>query len=322
MASIQWNYKATDDVVKVEVWDIVDKSQKRTQFDSLKMNNGSGAHREPTPALDAEFIDVYKNTNGVILVFDMTKAWTFEYVQRELPRIPGHIPVIILANHRDMGHHRAVSEEQVLGFVETLGREPGGQVRYSECSMRNGFGLKFLYKFFNLPFLQLQRQTLLRQIEVNTHEIEATCDELSVLLCSDEQNYDRFLYTIQNRRREEADKLSSIPSSSSNQGVRQPPRSMSMPLGMVNGSQPMNGDLIRHTPSIIIGANNPLPNTRTLPKPPASNLPKSPSLNLPANSATTINPADQDQLRSFLDDLSDANQQGIRVERLAEESER
>lgn len=270
MASIQWNYKATDDVVKVEVWDIVDKSQKRKQLDGLKMTspNSKMSMNEllaDQPALDAEFIDVYKNTNGVILVFDMTKAWTFEYVQRELPNIPAHIPVILLANHRDMGHHRAVTEDQVIAFIESLARSGSGQARYAESSMRNGFGLKYLYKFFNLPFLQLQRQTLLKQIEINNQEIDATCQELTTLQHSDEQNYDRFLYTIQNRRREIADKLSNVPSTSNSSGPKtnctpnQPPRSMSMPLGLMNGSQ-STSDLIKHTPSIIIGANNPLPN--------------------------------------------------------------
>ena len=29
-------------------------------------------------------------------------------------------------------------------------------IRYAESSMRNGYGLKYIHKFFNLPFLQLQ----------------------------------------------------------------------------------------------------------------------------------------------------------------------
>ncbi len=69
MTSIQWNYKATDDIVKVEVWDIVDKGKKRVLSDNLKLRD------EVTPALDAEFVDVYKGTNGVIMVMDITKNW-------------------------------------------------------------------------------------------------------------------------------------------------------------------------------------------------------------------------------------------------------
>lgn len=75
MASIQWNYKATDDIVKVEVWDVVDKGKKRVLSENLKLGIATTIHEEITPALDAEFLNVYKNTNGVVLVMDVTKNW-------------------------------------------------------------------------------------------------------------------------------------------------------------------------------------------------------------------------------------------------------
>lgn len=90
VASIQWSFKATEDVVKVEVWDVVDRGKARTRQTGLKIS--AGAKLQEQPALDAEFLDVYKGTHGVILMIDITKNWTFEYATKELPKIPSDIP--------------------------------------------------------------------------------------------------------------------------------------------------------------------------------------------------------------------------------------
>ncbi|XP_012275492.1 rab-like protein 6 [Orussus abietinus] len=207
VASIQWNYKATDDVVKVEVWDVVDRGRRRRKMEGLKMENCPSENMEE-PVLDAEFLDVYKGTNGVIVMMDITKTWTFDYVQRELPKIPSHIPVIVLGNHCDMSHHRTVTADLVTYFIDSL-PERAAQVRYAESSMRNGFGLKLLHKFFNLPFLQLQRETLAKQLETNKEEIRLTIQELDLFQDSDDADYNKFLDNLVNKRRAFADSVSS-----------------------------------------------------------------------------------------------------------------
>ena len=191
VTSIQWNYKATDDIVKVEVWDVVDRGKKRKKLEGLKLTDNSGGI-DLEPALDAEFVDVYKGAHGVIMMFDVTKAWTFDYVKKAAPKVPKHIPVLILANFIDQAHHRAVTREQAIGYIEhELDRGPeAAEARYAESSMRNGFGLKFLHRFLNLPFLTLQRESLLGQLETNKREMSATLQELDLYLESDDANYE------------------------------------------------------------------------------------------------------------------------------------
>ena len=99
-----------------------------------------------------------------------------------------------------MGHHRCITEDEARFFIESIGRtSEDGQIRYGEASMRNGFGLKFLHKFFNLPFLALQRDTLLRQLETNKEEMMLTNDELDLYLETDDASYDRFLELLTSR---------------------------------------------------------------------------------------------------------------------------
>ncbi|XP_063686865.1 rab-like protein 6 isoform X2 [Bolinopsis microptera] len=198
VACIQWNYKVTDDVVKVEIWDIVDKGKVKKR-DGLKMDTEEA---DVAPTLDAEFIDVYKGTSGVIMMLDITKYWTYEYVQRELGKVPLDIPVIIMASHRDMEHKRAVLTEEVQSFIAELERpSDAAAVYYMEASMLDGFGLKYLYRFFNVPFLELQRQTLLAQLRRNEEDLEAIKVELDVHEKSEEQDYDRFKEYLERKRK-------------------------------------------------------------------------------------------------------------------------
>ncbi|KAF5293978.1 hypothetical protein FQR65_LT10949 [Abscondita terminalis] len=246
VASIHWNYKATDDIVKVEVWDVVDRGKKKKRFDGLKLDN-SQLEMPTEPALDAEFLDVYKGTNGVIMMMDLTKTWTYEYVQREIAKVPNHIPIIILANHCDMSHHRTITSDHVLYYIESIISTRMAQVRYAESSMRNGFGLKLLHKFFNLPFLQLQKESLLRQLERNEEETKATVQELDMYFESDEANYNKFLDNLVKKRREIADLNANIPPSIPAHVTSQPP--------------PIPTDSIKRSQSgpIVIGAGKPIP---------------------------------------------------------------
>ncbi|XP_055343571.1 rab-like protein 6 [Paramacrobiotus metropolitanus] len=211
IGNISWNFKTTDDVVKVEVWDVVDKGRKKKLLEGLKLTNSPAGPGAPGPeegelGLDAETLDVYKGAHGVILMMDWSKMWTFEYVRRELDQVPPRLPILIFLNFRDLhteapNPHSTITLSQVQSFVQHLPRPKGAApILVAEASMRNGFGLKYLHKFFNLPFLQLQREALTRQLEQNRRDMELTFRELESLSESEEQNYERFLCSITNRK--------------------------------------------------------------------------------------------------------------------------
>lgn len=56
------------------------------------------------------------------------------------------------------------------------------EVMYGESSMRNGFGLRLLHKFLGLPFLRLQKETLLASLERNQRDTEVCGFELTEFL--------------------------------------------------------------------------------------------------------------------------------------------
>ncbi|CAG8587537.1 8521_t:CDS:2 [Funneliformis mosseae] len=203
VANIQWNYNQTNDVIKVEIWDVVDKginptsSSKRPNLSNgtgLKIENDQVASTSPVQqatelspdqlTLDAATINVYRNTHGIILLFDITKTWTFDYAIKELKSIPVNMAVLLLGNFSDLSSQRAIPQSQVYQAIADCNRlrvteyPTANMVRYVETSMLNGFGLEYIHKYFGVPFLQLQRDILRQQLELKTKELAILLDTL------------------------------------------------------------------------------------------------------------------------------------------------
>jgi GTPase SAR1 family protein len=178
-AKINWEYKNLEDTVIVEVWDVVDVGKAKRKISSGLLTSHEGVYdEEETKAeeelvknlasfdlekiskeghhklsiLDASLIDVYKGANAVILIFDITKKWTFQYIQEEIKNIPENLDFIVLANCFDLTDKRVVTDEEIEKFKKSSKRK----IRVIPTSMKNCYGLKQLHTYLQLPFSKLK----------------------------------------------------------------------------------------------------------------------------------------------------------------------
>jgi hypothetical protein len=90
---------------------------------------------------------------------------------------------IAQANYKDLDDKRVVTDYEIKEYA----RECGSHVVAAEASMLNRFGVKAIKTFFNLPFLQMERNVLEQQLRRNEEEIALAEQEVAVM--SEEQNY-------------------------------------------------------------------------------------------------------------------------------------
>lgn len=130
------------------------------------------------PKLDGDHVDVYKGCHAAVIVFDITREETWEHAQATLAGVPRKIPVLLLANFRDLGADRVVPLEDIARVAAVASKErDGGSVTAFESSANDCYGLKTLYNYFNIPFLQ-RKLTILRE------ELQKTADELDTVCCA------------------------------------------------------------------------------------------------------------------------------------------
>jgi len=259
IATINWNYKVSSDVIKLDAWDVVDRAPKKknqagmtdsglkisnTQaFDASELNGddfgdddttdmaADARHNEfgigtvvpvaTTPgspravkqgnysvgALDASVVDVMRGATGCVMMFDMNKKWTWDYVTREVPKfVKSGIQILVVGNFRDLGESgRVVSTNTAQTFCEMA----GPNVHYVEASMKNGFGVRAIAAYFSLPFLSLQKKYLDEQVRRNQEETEAALGEMKAL--SEELTYELYLKQLADRKAAAASKPTTPP---------------------------------------------------------------------------------------------------------------
>ncbi|KAG0333950.1 hypothetical protein BG004_000617 [Podila humilis] len=203
VANIPWQYPHTKDIIKVEIWDVVDKGVQARELTTstanatLKIDNSPASPKSRAPqgadtaphaafALDASTIDVYRNTDGVILIYDVSKPWTFEYVAKTLAQVPTNIPVLLLRNFTDESHSQSIVDmERVEVLMEEHNSErfklpcaPANLVRHLDTSMKTGLGLQEIHESFGIPFLNVLRETHRKQFDQKTLEIAQLLKQL------------------------------------------------------------------------------------------------------------------------------------------------
>ncbi|KAL0484902.1 Rab-like protein [Acrasis kona] len=143
-------------------------------------------------ALDASIVDVYKHTNAVVFVFDLTKPWTLDYIKREIPKVPKGINIVVLANCRDLSDKRQVQQRDIESLLKGTG------IQCIETSAKNCYGLKQLYTYFNLPYLELKLDNLKRQIQTIEEERDACKEEVQLTIES--SDYDTYIKYMKDTR--------------------------------------------------------------------------------------------------------------------------
>ncbi|CAM9104254.1 unnamed protein product, partial [Scytosiphon promiscuus] len=118
-----WVYRGSQDVVKVEVWDVVDKGLARGGVSrvpegedledavaGLPPDSGSGRGGRSLAVLDAGVVNVYQGASAIIFMVDPYRPETLDKVEESLAEAPFELPTVVLLNFRDKLEEDAVAK--------------------------------------------------------------------------------------------------------------------------------------------------------------------------------------------------------------------
>ncbi|KAK3239795.1 hypothetical protein CYMTET_50303 [Cymbomonas tetramitiformis] len=250
-AHINWQAKGfPEDRVKLEVWDVVDKSPPKKYNDALKINgseNSLSAQMRKTSTymsrqevastkqaahsvqpLDAQAVDVYRGCHAVLFVVDPSKKWTYEYVHREMPRVPVHIPVGICLNFRDYPvSQRVVTIDEAMNDCMFRWDDRDYNPCALETSLLNCYGLGDLYTFLHYPYFLEKQATLEQALTLNKKQLGGLSKTMAAVgkKFADPRAYSSFISGLEAKgivqaKKEDEDEEAELPAHLQNAGSK------------------------------------------------------------------------------------------------------
>jgi len=178
-AHMIWTHKGTEEHVKVELWDVVDKGiQPKAEWAGVTGKGGveekENAQEANVVLLDADTINVYQGCDGVMVLFDPWKRESFTYASKLAKEIKDELPVLLLANFADKADlipplPPSVTDKEIERACKLRER------CYSlKVCCKDSFGLEEARDFLALPFLALKRRYAEKQLAQATDKVDET----------------------------------------------------------------------------------------------------------------------------------------------------
>ena len=159
--NMRWNFKDHDDVIKLEIWDVVDDAMKST--DKVRK---SVKRSQTFDSVDSKSINVYNQTDGVIFMMDLRVRSSFDYVAKEILLVPPAIPILIVQNFADSNDANVVHAHEVEALLTSCDYREC-LVQLIELSMYEKAMFHKISNFIDICFLLLQRKCLVQKLSIN-----------------------------------------------------------------------------------------------------------------------------------------------------------
>lgn len=157
-ATVNWNYKSTAEITKVDAWEI----QEGKEYEH------------------------FAKTNGIIYMYNCLDSFELDIILDIIEKsVPTSKSVLIVANFSDMDEYVIVDPSHIEK-VRLASENRETPIYYCKSSMASGRGLSMIYKFINIPYLRLRRKQLEESLNDVNRDIELSDAEM--ILVENNQN--------------------------------------------------------------------------------------------------------------------------------------